>query len=189
VNAEPGSLPHPDPTAPEPAIASASELGHAVVDVLVRTGVGLVVYLPDSVLLPIVRAVESDGRIPVVVCAREDEGIAIAAGASLAGVVSVVVMEGSGIGYSGLVLARARLQRSTILVLASHSPLLGEWFDFHAASRIAGAGVLGGLGIPFEVARTAAELPWLLDQALVTVRGQREIGAILVVPDAVGGTR
>jgi sulfopyruvate decarboxylase subunit alpha len=160
-----------------------------VVEVLVGAGAGLVVHLPDSVLLPLVRSVEADGRIPVVLCAREDEGIAIAAGASLAGVVTVVVMEGSGIGYSGLILARARLQRSTILVLASHSLLLGERFDFHAASRIAGAGVLGGLGIPFEIARTAAELPWLLEQALATVRGQREIGAILVVPDAVAGTR
>jgi sulfopyruvate decarboxylase TPP-binding subunit len=154
------------------------------VDAFVRGGVGLVIYLPDSVLLPLVRAVEADGRIPALLCAREDEGIAIATGASLAGTVSVVIMESSGIGYSGLILARAKLQRSTLLVLASHNRLLGERFDYHAASRMAGAGVLEGLGIPYQVAASPAELVWLVDQVLVTVRGQREVAAILAAPGA-----
>jgi sulfopyruvate decarboxylase TPP-binding subunit len=145
-------------------------------------GVGLAVHLPDSVVLPITRALEADGRIPTVLCAREDEGVAIATGASLAGTLPLLLMEGSGIGLSGLILARAKLMRAGFLIVASHSPLLGEAFDFHAATRLAGPGVLAGLGIPYEVPRTADELGWLVEQVLVTVRGQREIGAVLVPP-------
>jgi sulfopyruvate decarboxylase TPP-binding subunit len=164
-----------------------SELERAVVDALVRSGVGLAVYLPDSVLLGIVREIERDGRIPTVVCAREDEGIAMAVGASLAGTVSVVLMEGSGLGYSGLILARARLQRSGFLIIASHTRTLGEAFDFHAATRLAGQATLEGLGIPYEVPRSAAELPWLVEQLLVTVRGHQEVMALLVPPPVLAG--
>jgi sulfopyruvate decarboxylase TPP-binding subunit len=153
-----------------------------IVDALVDGGVGMAVHLPDSVLYSTVRGIESDGRIPSVLCSREDEGVAIAAGASLAGTLPVVLMEGSGIGYCGLILARARLMRAGLLILASHSPMLGEAFDFHAASRIVGAGVLDGLNIPYSVPRSFDELVWLIGQSLITVRGQREICAVLVPP-------
>src|SRR5215212_244827 len=107
-----------------------------IVDALVEGGVGMAVHLPDSVLQPTVRRIESDGRIPTVLCSREDEGVAIATGASLAGTLPVVLMEGSGIGYCGLILARARLMRAGLVIIASHSPQLGEALDYHAASRI-----------------------------------------------------
>ena len=153
-----------------------------IVEALVAAGVGLAVHLPDSVLQATVHAIETDGRIPTVLCAREDEGIAIATGASLAGVVPVVLMEGSGIGYSGLILARARLMRAGFLIVASHSPLLGEALDFHAASRLVGAATLEGLHVPYAVPRSFDELVWLISQSLTTVRGQREIAAVLIPP-------
>jgi sulfopyruvate decarboxylase subunit alpha len=153
-----------------------------IVEALVAGGVGMAVHLPDSVLYATVRGIESDGRIPTVLCSREDEGIAIAAGASLAGALPVVLMEGSGIGYSGLILARARLMRAGLLIIASHSPLLGEALDFHAASRTVGAAVLDGLHIPYAVPRSFDELLWLVQQSLITVRGQRDICALLVPP-------
>ena len=153
-----------------------------IVEALVAGGVGMCVQLPDSVLNATVRRIEADGRIPTVICSREDEGVAIAAGASLAGTLPVVLMEGSGIGYCGLILARARLMRAGMLIIGSHSPLLGEAHDFHAASRVVGAAVLDGLGVPYAVPRSSDELVWLIAQSLITVRGQREIAAVLVPP-------
>src|SRR5688572_11075129 len=79
---------------------SSSGTASRIVDALVAGGVGLAVHLPDSVMYDTVRLIESDGRIPTVLCSREDEGVAIAAGASLAGSLPVVLMEGSGLGYS-----------------------------------------------------------------------------------------
>jgi sulfopyruvate decarboxylase TPP-binding subunit len=153
-----------------------------VVDALVAAGVDLAVYLPDSVLIDVTNRLERGDRVRTLVCSREDEGMAIAAGASLAGGLPVVLMEGSGIGYSGLVLARAQVMRSGFLVVASHTPALGERFDYHAASRVVGAAVLGGLGIPFVIPRTADELVATCGQALDTVRGQRTVIGILVPP-------
>ena len=91
-------------------------------------------------------------------------------------------MEGSGVGYCGLVLARAQVQRSGFLLIASHSPALGEAHDYHAASRVVGAAVLGGLGIPFVVPRTGDELVDVVGEALVTVRGQHSVVGVLVPP-------
>lgn len=153
-----------------------------IVEALIAGGVGMAVQLPDSVLNATVRRIQADGRIPTVICAREDEGVAIAAGASLAGSLPVVLMEGSGIGYCGLILARARLMRAGMLIIGSHSPQLGEAHDFHAASRVVGAAVLDGLGIPCSIPRSADELVWLIGQSLITARGQREITAVLVPP-------
>jgi sulfopyruvate decarboxylase TPP-binding subunit len=153
-----------------------------IVEAFVAGGVGMAVQLPDSVLNATVRRIESDGRIPTVICSREDEGVGIATGASLAGTLPVVLMEGSGIGYCGLILARARLMRAGMLIVGSHTPQLGEAHDFHAASRVVGAAVLDGLGIPYAIPRSPEELVWLIAQSLITVRGQREIAAVLVPP-------
>jgi sulfopyruvate decarboxylase subunit alpha len=153
-----------------------------IAEALVDGGVGLAVHLPDSVLYRTVQAIEADRRIRTVMCAREDEGVAIAAGAALGGTIPVVLMEGSGLGYSGLILARARLMRAGMLVIASHSPMLGEGLDFHAASRIVGAAIFDGLHIPYAVPRSFDELLWLIGESLTTVRGQREICGLLVPP-------
>jgi len=169
------------------AVGSAAATGTGTIaerarDALVRAGVTLAVYLPDSVLLPLTAALEGEARIRTMVCSREDEGMAIAAGASLAGGVPVVLMEGSGVGFGGLILARAQVQRSGFLVVASHSPALGERFDYHAASRAAGAGVLTGLNIPFVIAGSADDLLVYLERAVETVVGQRSVVGVLVPP-------
>ncbi len=149
---------------------------------LVAGGVTLAVYLPDSVLFSVTAALERDAAIRTIVCSREDEGMAIAAGASLAGGLPVVLMEGSGVGFGGLILARSQLQRSGFLLIASHSLALGERFDYHGASRLAGSGVLDGLHIPYVVPRSADELVVCVEQALLTVVGQRSVVGLLVPP-------
>jgi sulfopyruvate decarboxylase TPP-binding subunit len=161
---------------------SGGSVAERLVDRLGRGGVTLAAYLPDSVLLPVTSALERDATIRTIVCSREDEGMAIAAGASLAGGLPVVLMEGSGVGFGGLILARSQLQRSGFLLIASHSLALGERFDYHGASRLAGSGVLDGLHIPYVVPRSADELVDAVEQALVTVVGQRSVVGILVPP-------
>jgi sulfopyruvate decarboxylase subunit alpha len=162
--------------------AAAGTVAARTVDRLAETGVTLAVYLPDSVLIDVTAILERDPRIPTIVCTREDEGAAIAAGAALGGGLPVVLMEGSGVGYCGLILARAQIQRSGFLLVASHSPALGERHDYHAASRLVGAGVLGGLGIPYVIPRSGDELVDVVGEAAETVRGQRSIVGILVPP-------
>ena len=143
-------------------------------------GVDFAVYLPDSTFPPVERLLRDDPEIQTVVCAREDEGIAIAVGAWLGGKTPVALMEGSGIGYAGLILARAQLQRTPMLLVASRTRILDEAFDFHGASRLVGEGVLSGLGIPYLLVNDPAQLRTIVAKAVVTVRGQRSCVGLLI---------
>src|SRR5215469_14320628 len=122
---------------------------HSVADAMhegLRAGhVEHCIYVPDSVMGPLTDRCEKDSSIETLVCAREDEGMAIAAGLFCAGKRSVVMMEASGIGLSGLILARCQMQRTPVFIIASHGGLLGEAFDFHGATIASGRGVLAGL--------------------------------------------
>jgi sulfopyruvate decarboxylase TPP-binding subunit len=136
-------------------------------------GVDFAVYLPDSILDPIEALLEADPKVQTVVCAREDEGIAIAMGAALGGKTPVALMEGSGLGLSGLILARGLVQRTPLLLLVGHVGGLGGQFDYHAATRMVGQATLTGLGIPHFSVLDPLMIETLVREALVTVRGQR----------------
>jgi sulfopyruvate decarboxylase TPP-binding subunit len=152
-------------------------------------GSDFAVYLPDSVLYRTMHLLESDPDVTSIVCSREDEGIGIAVGASLAGRLPVALMEGSGLGYCGLILARAIIQRTSLLVIASHSPALGERFDFHASSRMAGQATFEGLHIPYVVIDDAASVKDVVRRSLATVQSQRTIVGILVPPFVMSDTQ
>ena len=154
----------------------------AVHDALRMGGVNFAVSLPDSVLHRVDRLLVDDPEVQTYVCSREDEGVAMAVGAYLGGKVPVALMEGSGLGYCGLVLARAQIQRTPLLLLVSHSRALGESCDFHLASRLAAEGVLRGLDLPYVVLTDRVQAPLLVRQALTTVLGQKTVVALLVPP-------
>jgi sulfopyruvate decarboxylase TPP-binding subunit len=91
-------------------------------------------------------------------------------------------MEGSGIGLSGLILARGIVQRTPTLIVAGHSSTLGERFDYHGATRLVAEPVLRALGIPYHVLQNPEEIRTVVTQAQRTVEGQRLPVAILVPP-------
>jgi sulfopyruvate decarboxylase subunit alpha len=144
-------------------------------------GVTFAVYLPDSLLDPIERLLEDDPDIQTVVCTREDEGIAMAMGAYLGGKLGVALMEGSGLGLSSLILARGLLQRTPLLLIASHDRALGEQFDYHGATRMVGQATLESLGIPVVQVYSPEMVETTVRDALLTIRGQR-IPVGLLVP-------
>jgi sulfopyruvate decarboxylase TPP-binding subunit len=170
----------------QPAPARSSPFHHDVARVLVDSlkanGVTFSVLLPDSVLHPVNELLLADADVQTVICSREDEGIAIAAGAGWGGCRSTVSMEGSAIGMSGLILARAVIQRSPTLILASHSTVLGEKFGYHAATRAVTQPILDALRIPYHVIRDAGEIPHVVKQIIRTMEGQKIPVAILVPP-------
>ena len=136
-------------------------------------GINFAVYVPDSLLSGIDALLEADPEVQTVVCSREDEGIAIAMGAYLGGKLPVALMEGSGLGMSGLVLARGLIQRTPLLIIASHNRVLGEQFDYHGATRLVGEATLAGLGIPYFVVNDATQIETIVREAVLTITGQR----------------
>jgi sulfopyruvate decarboxylase subunit alpha len=136
-------------------------------------------YLPDTFNYPLVRLLEDDPAVTCVGCSREDEGVAMAMGAFLGGRWPVMMMEGSGLGLSGLILARGIVQRTPLLILASHNSALGEQHDYHAATRRVTEPLLQALGIPYVVVMDGRDAPRLIREAQLTVRGQRTPVALL----------
>ena len=113
-------------------------------------------------------------------CSREDEGVAIAVGLELGGRTPVCMMEASGIGFSGLILARAQVQRSPVIIMASHTHGAGEPHDYHGATSLLSEGLFTGLGIPYEIATESQSLESLLFRVVQTARGQRTPIGLLV---------
>jgi sulfopyruvate decarboxylase subunit alpha len=149
------------------------DVAQAFYQALRQGGVDFAVYIPDSFLDPIEQLLEADPAVQTVVCSREDEGIAIAMGAFLGGRLPVALMEGSGLGLSGLILARGLLMRTPLLLVASHTRALGERFDYHGATRLVGEATLAGLGIPTVVLDDPAHVSTIVREALLTIKGQR----------------
>src|SRR5215471_12567307 len=69
----------------EPMIGVAQDVPASLLRGALRAGIDACVYLPDSCLTAVVRAFQSSGKITMVPCAREDEGVAIAVGLELGG--------------------------------------------------------------------------------------------------------
>jgi sulfopyruvate decarboxylase TPP-binding subunit len=158
------------------------DVARLMVDSLKANEVTFSVLLPDSVMHPVNQLLLTDAAIQTVICSREDEGIAIAAGAGWGGRRSTISMEGSAIGMSGLILARSVIQRSPTLILASHSSVLGENFGYHAATRAVTQPILDALRIPYHVLRDAKEIPHVIREIVRTMDGQKIPVAILVPP-------
>jgi len=139
---------------------------------LIAGGVEFAVYLPDSVTGGLTSRLENDPAITAMLCAREDEGIGMAAGFFVAGRRAVVIMECSGIGYAALILARCQAQRTPVLIIASHGGAIGEPHGSHTVPIAAARGVVDGLRIEHFVLRAGDDPAEIVRLALQTVYGQ-----------------
>jgi sulfopyruvate decarboxylase subunit alpha len=169
-------------------VGGTDEAPAAILRGATRAKVDACVYLPDSCLTPVVRAFAASKTITMIPCAREDEGVAIAVGLNLGGRVALCLMEASGLGYSGLILARAQVQRTPVIIVASHSGRAGEPYDYHGATVVLSEGIFKGLGIPYEVAPDAQSLDQLLHRVVQSALGQRTSFGLLVPPFVAGAS-
>ena len=164
------------------APSTADVLASAVLEGLIGARIERVFYVPDTVFARLIPRLIEQQLLRAYGCSREDEGVAAAAGSFLAGKLAAVVMEGSGIGYSALMLARAQLQRTPMLIVASHTLGVGEPYDYHGATRLVGEGVLKGIGVPYRIVANLAELADVIRLAAETARGQKSIVGVLIPP-------
>ena len=151
----------------------------SVVEALRAAEITFATYLPDTLHYPIAQRLEEDPHFTFLACSREDEGVAMAMGAFLGGRWPVLLTEGSGLGLSGLILARGIVQRTPLLILASHNDALGERHDYHAATRRVTEPLLKALNIPYVIAMESEKIPLLIREAQLTVRGDRRPVAVL----------
>jgi sulfopyruvate decarboxylase subunit alpha len=138
------------------------------------------VYMPDATMDGIEQMIMERGEIEAYQCVREDEGIAMAMGAYMVGRRPVVLMEGSGIGLSAIILARSMLQRCPMLLVAGHCSTLGERYDYHATTRLVLEPVLRALTIPYHVIMEPSQIRTVVVEGQRTVSGQKIPFAVLL---------
>lgn len=147
---------------------------------LKEAGIDLCVYLPDSFNREIQSLARNDTEITTVLSTREDEGLAICAGARIGGKRPCMIMEASGLGLSAGVLARPiLLQRIGFLILVSHVPGLGEAHHYHSETRWL-AGLPQFLGIPQFVLMHIEDARTMIRDAQVAIEGQKAPVVILL---------
>src|ERR1700735_101177 len=140
---------------------------------IVAAGIEYCIYLPDSGTGSLTALIEADERITTIVCARGAEGNASASRLFVAGKRAVVIMECSGLGYAGLILARCRLQRTPVFVLASHGGTIGEPFDYHQTPVAAARAIVDGLHLDNIVLRPGEAYAETIRLAFQTVENHR----------------
>jgi sulfopyruvate decarboxylase TPP-binding subunit len=153
-----------------------------VYDGFVQAGVDFVVFVPDSSLDGVEQRLLDTGTIDTYQSVREDEGIAMAAGAYMVGRTPAVLMEGAGLGMCATILARCLVSRTPMLILAGHSETLGERYDYHSTTRLVVEAVPRAMNIPHHVVSKAEDMRSTVIEAVHTVRGQKTPVVLMVPP-------
>lgn len=124
----------------------------AIYKAIKGAGIDFVTYLPDSWLREVNRLLAKDKDIEHILATREDEALAIACGGYIAGRKTAVLMEGSGWGLVGLVIARiAYLHHVASLIISTHTGGEGEFAYYHSESRYLVEPTLKAFNIPYRV--------------------------------------
>jgi len=98
-----------------------------VVKVLKANQVRLVAYVPDNVLSPLITALHADSYFTVICPAREEEAVGIVAGAHMAGLRGITLMQTSGFATLANVLASLVVPyQLPLLMMISERGTLGD---------------------------------------------------------------
>jgi len=123
----------------------------AVYGALKANGVRLISALPETWLVHLIRLAEEDPEMILVRLAKEEEGVGISAGAHLAGVKSVMLMQNHGFLASvNAIVSCAQLYRIPLLMLISYRGSFGERDPWQTEGGLVTESVLQALRIPFS---------------------------------------
>ncbi len=168
------------------ACTLADEWPKAVYECLKRASVRHMSYVPDAGHTSLIRLFEADSDVTATVLTSEEEGIAIAAGAWLGGMRSVVLMQSSGVGNCINMLSLPVQARIPLLMLVT---MRGEWNEFNPWQVPMGQAAqtcLEAIGISVfrsengdalvETVEQAAVMAYEADQRVAVLIGQRLLG-------------
>jgi sulfopyruvate decarboxylase alpha subunit len=144
-------------------------------------------YVPDAGHARLIDLFEADREIVSNVLTTEEEGIAIAAGAWLGGLRSVLLLQSSGVGNCINMLALATISRFPLLMLVT---MRGEWAEFNPWQVPMGQATepaLNAIGVRtfrahtptdlLEITASATTLAFDSDQQVAVLLSQRMLGA------------
>lgn len=153
------------------------------IDALKANAVRLVAYVPDKVLAPLIRRLHADAWFTVVCPAREEEAVGIVAGAYMAGVRGIVLMQTSGFATLANVLASLAVPcQIPVAMMISERGTLG---DFQLGQSIVCRTmrpVLESLGIEHHAIERREDVGFVVDGMLRQAFATQACAAIILSP-------
>ena len=164
----------------------AQDWPEALYDTLKTAGIRHISYVPDAGHSTLIRLFGDDSDVVATVLTTEEEGVAIACGAWLGGMRSVVLMQSSGVGNCINMLSLPVQARMPLLLLVT---MRGEWEEFNPWQVPMGRATqaaLEAIGVTVLRAETGADLVETVaqaagmafdgDQQIAVLIGQRLLG-------------
>lgn len=154
-----------------------------VVRVLKANDVDLIAYVPDNVLKPLIDAVHADPYFTVVTPAREEEAVAIVAGAYMGGRRGVTMMQTSGFATIPNALASLACPfQIPVVMIISERGVLGEFQQGQAMVCRTMRPVLQSLGIEHFAIQDRAHVEFVVDKMIKQAFATQAPAAILLSP-------
>ena len=126
-----------------------NEINRQVMDTILDAGTDIILSLPCNMLAGILEEIKKR-NIPHVPVCREEEGVGIAAGASLAGKNPLLLMQNSGLGNSlNALMSLTGLYRLPLFIMMSHRGGAGEQITAQIPMGNAAPRLLDTLNIDF----------------------------------------
>jgi len=156
-------------------------------DIVVRTlkanDVKLITYVPDNVLAPLIRLLHADPFFTVMFPAREEEAVGIVAGAHMAGLRGIVLMQTSGFATLANVLASLSVPyQIPVPMMISERGTLGEFNLGQAAVNRTMRPVLQSLGIEHYAITRLDEVEFVVDRMINQAYATRAPAAMILSP-------
>jgi sulfopyruvate decarboxylase alpha subunit len=154
-----------------------------VVRVLKANDVKLVTYVPDNVLLPLIRLLHADPYFTVMTPAREEEAVAIVAGAYMAGMRGITLMQTSG--FATIPNALASLVcpfQIPLVMMVSERGTLGEFQQGQAMVCRTMRPVLQSLGVEHFAIQQLDQVEFVVDGMIKQAFSTQAPAAIILSP-------
>ena len=162
---------------------------HAIVlDTLKSNGIKLIVYVPDRVLTPLIKALHANSFFTVFATTREEEAIGVVTGAYMGGMKAAVLMQTSG--FATLANALASLvvpSQIPALMFVSERGTLGEFNLGQAMVCKTLRPVLDSLGIENHTITRHDELEFILDRSIKQAYATQAPVTFILSPLLTGG--
>jgi sulfopyruvate decarboxylase alpha subunit len=159
-----------------------------VLATLKSNNVKLVVYVPDKVFTPLIKALHSDAFFTTFACTREEEAIGIVTGAWMGGLRAAVLMQTSGFATIPNALASLVVpSQIPALIFVSERGTLGEFNLGQAMVCKTMRPVLASLGIESHTITRHDELAFIVDRSIKQAIATQAPVTFILSPLLTGG--
>lgn len=179
----------PDVAAPTLTDAPAQASWHEVVRATLKSNdVKLVVYVPDRVFTPLIKAIHDDPFFTTFAATREEEALGIVTGAWMGGMRAAVLMQTSGFATIPNALASLVVPSQVpALIFVSERGTLGEFNLGQAMVCKTMRPVLNSLGVETHTITRQDELAFIIDRSIKQAVATQAPVTFILSPLLTGG--